>query len=315
MPHLADDFKPHPLFLNKHLQTILPSVIRRIKMEGVKERIHTPDNDFFDVFWHKKGFDKLVVILHGLESTPDRAYLLGMVRTLHTKGFDCVIIAFRGCSDELNNKYSSYHSGFYDDLHYFTSLGKLYKENYLLGFSLGGNVVLRYMGTFPNNPFIKAAAVSVPIDLTTSSEEFRKPVNKIYMNRFITKLRAKVYAKLKQHAVEMDVEALEKAKNFHDFDHLYTAPAHGFKNEYEYWKTCSSLPLFPSILKPFLLINAQNDTFLSPLCYPIELAEKQQNFFLLTPQYGGHVGFSESMFFKKHFWHEQKVAQFFSEEW
>jgi len=289
------------------------------KVKGVnyeRKRIVTPDDDFLDIDFSTVGSKTIVIITHGLEGNSERAYARGMVRAVNNASWDAVAINLRGCSGEPNNLYLSYHSGKTDDLdlviHHI-------KENYdydkimLVGFSLGGNITLKYLGEQGENanPLIsRAVAISVPIDLEDSAVQLAKKSNVLYMNRFVKMLKPKMIGKAERFPEWGLVrEDILKMSNFYDIDELYTAPAHGFKNAKDYWEKCSSKPSLSKIRIPTLLINALNDPFLGKPSYPFKEAENSKFFYLETPKYGGHVGFIND-FKMNNLWIEKRTIGF-----
>jgi predicted alpha/beta-fold hydrolase len=184
----------------------------------------------------------------------------------------------------------------------------------LIGFSLGGNITLKYLGEQGENinPIIKrAVAISVPIDLEDSAVQLTKKSNAMYMKRFAKMLVPKLAEKANRFPecglTNSDVSNL---KTFYDFDDIYTAPAHGFKNARDYWKKCSSKPFLPKIKIPTLLINALNAPFLGAPSYPFSEAENSEFFYLETPKYGGHVGFLNNYKMNGELWNENRAIAF-----
>jgi len=167
----------------------------------------------------------------------------------------------------------------------------------VVGFSLGGNLVLKYLGERADAvpTVIRAAvAVSVPVDLLGCADALERPGNFIYRWRFLRTLRQKVEIKATQFPGQIDTTAFEDIRSLRDFDEHYTAPLHGFSSAEDYYRRCSSRPLLPNITVPTLLINAANDPFLAPTCFPHNAALCNPHFSLLVPTYGGHVGFVET---------------------
>jgi predicted alpha/beta-fold hydrolase len=286
--------RPTALF-NRHLETIYPSLFRKPKfIEAQRERIATPDQDFLDLDWYGNGSSRLVIISHGLEGNSKRSYVLGMARAFLQLGYDVLTWNYRGCSEELNRQPRFYHSGATDDLHTVVA-SVLEKDDYknisLIGFSLGGNLTLKYLGENHSSvKFIKQAVViSVPLDLGSSSDVLGRPVNWLYTKRFLMSLKKKVVSK----ALVVDLPIvlnLDSVSNLREFDDRVTAPLHGFKDADDYYKRNSSLPFLPKISCPTLILNARNDPFLSPACYPERIANPAIQ--TLYPAHGGHVGFT-----------------------
>jgi uncharacterized protein len=292
------DYKP-PLFLfNAHLETIYPALMRRVKLQPYqRERIATPDNDFLDLDWLKQSSPRLAIISHGLEGNTQRAYMKGMAKALFAHGYDVLAWNYRGCSEEINRQLRFYHSGATDDLDHVIrhALGSgLYNEINLIGFSLGGNLTLKYLGEKRNRPeaIKKAVAYSVPMDLHTSCLQISQPGNWIYTQRFLKSLRKKVTEK-SNYRKELDIRALSKIKTLMEFDDHFTGPIHGYKNALDYYEQCSAIRFLDQIALPTLIVNAQNDPFLSKECYPSDQLKTHPFVKVEIPQRGGHVGFTQ----------------------
>jgi predicted alpha/beta-fold hydrolase len=310
-------YQAPPLMSGGHIQTIYPSLFRKIDSRFYqRERIKTPDNDFLDLDWVKNGHRRLAVISHGLEGSSARSYAAGMARAMAGARWDVLAWNFRSCSGEINRQPRFYHSGATDDLSTVINyaLEKGYGEIALIGFSMGGNITLVYLGErgASLHPAIKKAAVfSVPCNLADSSAQLAKPQNRIYMKRFLKMLHKKIIRKKALFPEIIDDKDFESIKDFKDYDNRYTAPLHGFKNAEDYWEKCSSAQFIEKITIPALIVNAENDPFLSGGCYPREEAKKSEKVFLEIPSSGGHVGFIS---FNKtgNYWSEIRALQFLS---
>jgi len=304
-----------PLFLfNAHLETIYPSLLRRVELQPyVRERITTPDEDFLDLDWLKQGSSKLVILSHGLEGNTYRSYMKGMARAVFNQGFDVLAWNYRGCSEEMNKAPRFYHSGATDDLatvvNHAHALNQYHEIN-LVGFSLGGNLTLKYLGEDRSRPasLRKAVGISVPMDLHTSCIKISQPSNWIYSQRFLRSLRKKVLQKSRLLS-GIAVQGLEKIKTLQEFDDHFTGPMHGFKNALDYYQQCSSINFVQHITLPSLIVNAANDPFLSKACYPYVLLKDHAFVTFESPSRGGHVGFAQ---FNKNglYWSEQRVLDF-----
>jgi predicted alpha/beta-fold hydrolase len=301
-------------FFNAHVETIYPSLIRKVELQPYqRERITTPDNDFLDLDWLKQGSFELMIISHGLEGNTQRAYIKGMARVGYQQGLDVLTWNYRGCSEEMNKVIRFYHSGATDDLatviDHANSLGQ-YKRIYLVGFSLGGNLTLKYLGEKRPRPesVKKSITFSVPMDLHTSCEKISKPSNWIYSQRFLRSLRKKVIDKSKIMR-EVDSRGLDKIKTLREFDDHFTGPIHGFKDALDYYRQCSAIRFVREISIPSLIISAANDPFLSAECYPHELLKAHPHVLFESPAQGGHVGFTQ---FSKNglYWSEQRAIDF-----
>lgn len=311
-------YKAPLLFRNNHLNTIYPALFR--KVNGVvyeRERFYTPDEDFLDLDWSINHNKQLVIVLHGLEGSADRAYIKGIIKYFNQNNWDGVGVNFRGCSGEVNWKLNSYHMGASDDLDIIIKhiiKEKKYQKIALVGFSLGGNVVLKYLGEQGKAlaDIVKAAvAFSVPCYIPTANKKIDQWYNWLYLNRFLNSLNAKVLEKNKKFPDKLKV-TYPLPRNFRTFDDQYTAPLHGFKDAADYWERCSSRQFLNDINVPTLIINAKDDSFLSKECFPIEEANLSKWVYLERPNWGGHVGFVT--FGKKNtYWSEERAMQFVQE--
>ncbi|CCO24924.1 YheT family hydrolase [Maridesulfovibrio hydrothermalis] len=309
-------YKPKRPLQSGHIQTILPRLFRKVCLPPVvRRRIETPDGDFLDIDWHLAGSSRLAVIAHGLEGNSRRAYVLGMARALVLAGWDCITYNFRGCSREMNRRPGIYHSGDTRDLDTVLKHGLahgIYDDAALIGFSMGGNQVLKYLGEHPEKvpaKVKKAIGISVPCDLAASAERLCHRSNFIYNQYFLRSLKNKIKLKHKQFPDLYPLEKLSSIRNIIDFDNAYTAPVSGFKDAADYYEKSSCNQFLPDIKIPALIINAKDDPFLTPECYPINEAENSPSLSLQIPNYGGHVGFSD-LPIEKQLWSEDRVVRF-----
>jgi predicted alpha/beta-fold hydrolase len=300
---------------NGHLQTILPNILRRVDLHKPRrEEIETPDDDFLELDWYDaKDSRKLVILSHGLEGNSRRRYMKGMAKYMHSNGYNVLAWNYRSCGTRINQQLRFYHSGDTEDLDTIVryALSKsLFDSIYLIGFSMGGNISLKYLGEKRESldSRIKAAVTfSVPLDLIGSSRLLSKWWNRFYMRRFLKSLRKKVEAKVLQYPDKLSLENFDTIKSFKGFDNQFTAPIHGFRDAFDYWKKSSSLYYLEHIKVPVLIVNAQNDSFLSPTCFPYELAEKSTLIHFEAPVSGGHVGFWS---WSSVFWTEKRAWEF-----
>ena len=314
MPLIETDYKPPLLFKNRHVNTIYSSLFRKTKPLSFKrKRIETLDDDFLDIDLIENGSRKIVILCHGLEGSSDSKYIQATVKLLSLNGYSVAAMNYRFCSGEINRQLVTYHSGKTDDLHAVINyVLPNYDSVYLVGFSLGGNLILKYNGDslFSLSPKIKAnVAISVPVDLKGSSISLKRFENVLYRWRFLRTLSKKMHLKHQQFPNELDVVPLKKVKNLTDFDDFFTSKINGFKDAEDYYLKASSKQFIPNITKPTLLINALDDPFLSESCFPISEAEENPNFYLMTPFHGGHVGFISKGAF---YWSEIQILNFFN---
>lgn len=298
MPVQTSDYKGPPFFyLNGHFETVIPSISRKI--EGVKyqrERIDTPDDDFLDIDWIRSGNKKLLVISHGLEGNSDRHYVAGLAKLFNQNGWDILAWNNRTCGGEMNRQKILYHHAASYDLRTVIEHANKkfdYKAISLVGISMGGGQTLRYLGErdFPIPANLhKAVAISAPCSLIESAKTLDLAINKVYANKFLTRLRAKIKQKAAQFP-EIDITGIDEIKTLKEFDDRYSGPIHGFKGAKEFYEFCDPFPFIKQIHVPVLLLNALNDPLLQGDCYPYALAEAMPNLFLETPKRGGHVGF------------------------
>lgn len=312
----ASRYRPPCLFSNGHLQTIYPSVMRRLDHGFYeRERIETSDDDFLDIDWARAGNDRVAVLSHGLEGNSRRPYMVGMAAMLNQHGWDAVAWNYRTCSEEMNRQLRMYHNGATDDLDTVVkqvlSTGA-YTSMALVGFSLGGNLTLVYLGSLAptlDARIQKAVVFSAPCDLRASAIELAKPVNRLYMKQFLDSLHEKIRRKQALLPGRINDDDFQRIRNFKDFDDRYTAPIHGFRDAEDYWSKCSSGQFLPMITIPTLIVNAGDDPFLADGCYPVQEASRSKYVYLETPASGGHVGFVQ--FNKNHrYWSEERAVEF-----
>ncbi|MEI6322555.1 MAG: alpha/beta fold hydrolase [bacterium] len=317
MPLIAfSSFKPPLGLANGHLQTILPVLFRRVApITRERERIETPDGDFLDLDWNREPrSERLLIITHGLEGSSTNASVQGMAAAFHRVGWDTLAWNLRGCSGEPNRLLRTYHSGASDDLErVIDHAGHGYHEIALIGFSIGGNLTLKYLGDLGsaiNSRITGAVVCSVPCDLASSARALEKPINRIYMNHFLRDLRRKIWVKAAEFPGAVPTSELKRMRTFREFDGTYTAPLNGFLSAEDYWAKASSKPSLIGITVPTLMISALNDPFLGPECYPSDIAETHPHLHLETPSSGGHLGF---LSLNTGFWSERRALEFLNQ--
>lgn len=294
-------YKPPFWQFNAHIQTIYPSLFRKIDISYQRERVELPDGDFLDLDWSRvgQGNKKLLIVSHGLEGDSTRHYVTGMIKKFNNNGWDGLGWNCRSCSGEMNRLPRFYHHGDVEDIRYVVNYAintYNYEEVVLVGFSMGGSMTIRILGENPEllpKQVKCGVAVSVPLDLFSSVFELYKKGRRFYMQRFIDKLGKKIKVKEAQHPNNPIIrhDGYEKIKNFEDFDNRYTAPLYGFKNAHDFYRKAAAKPFLKNIEVPTLIIQAVNDPFLSPECLDLGDAEGNSNLHLHLLQQGGHVGF------------------------
>ena len=278
--------------------TLFATLSRRVpEVAYQRERVEMADGDFIDVDWSRVGSRRLVVVSHGLEGHSRRPYVAGMVRAFNRGGWDAAAWNFRGSSGEVNRTMTFTHSGATDDLAAVVDAALAtgrYDTVALVGFSLGGNLTLKYLGErgdrLPEK--VRSSVVfSVPCDLEGSAVRMAERVNVVYMRSFLSDLKARFAAKAMQFPGRVTLDGFSKIRTFKEFDDRYTAPLHGFTGAVDYWTRCSARGFLQGNRRPTLLVNAKDDPFLVESCFPVEAAARSEWLHLEVPERGGHVGF------------------------
>lgn len=308
---------------NGHLQTIYPALYRRIQpVNCSRERLLTPDQDFLELDFYGSDQQPLVILLHGLTGSSSSAYIQGLQTALNYNGFSSVAVNFRGCSGESNNTACCYHSGETQDLAFvYQNLRSRYLNRPIavVGFSLGGNVLLKWLGETEIQSLFAAVAVSVPLVLSVCASRLDRGWSKIYCQRLLSEL--KVYLQIKQQhliAIGKLAEAekirqlgdLKNINSFWQYDNQVVAALYGFKDVHDYYLKSSSRQYLNRIQVPCLVIQADDDPFMTAEVLPkrSELSAKVQ---LEVTRGGGHVGFvTGNKLFHAEYWLEQRIPGF-----
>ena len=283
---------------NGHWQTIVPALTRRVRdFTYQREALSTPDHDTLQLDVLAAGSSRLVVIAHGLEGDSNRPYVRGMTRAFHREGYDVLAWNFRSCGGAPNRQLRFYQSGATDDLHHLLTHWPFitrYTDIVLVGFSLGGNLTLKYLGEQGSSllPTIRGGITfSVPLDLAACARRITHPSNRVYHRRFLRQLKQKIVRKHPTFPRDLPLEALADVRTLVDFDDRYTAPLHGFRNAQDYYEQCSSKQFLDDIAVPTLIVNAQNDPFLPQSCYLTYPPRRETAITFVAPVQGGHCGF------------------------
>ncbi|MDP1998186.1 MAG: alpha/beta fold hydrolase [Rhodoferax sp.] len=286
-----------------NLQTIWPALYSRRtsgpRAQYRRERWTTPDADFIDVDWLQDSPGQtLVVMFHGLEGSSGSHYVEAMAEFARANSCAFVVPHFRGCSGELNLGPRAYHSGDFEEIGWI--LARLRQQHggpiVAVGVSLGGNALLRWaeeMGGQAARVVQAVASVSAPVDLAASGGEIGRGFNRlVYTRMFLNSMKPKALQKLAQHPGLFNADDLRGARNLYEFDNVFTAPLHGFKNTQDYWTRASAKPHLNQIRIPALLVNALNDPFVpaGSLPHPQDVGHHVT---LWQPAQGGHVGFAQ----------------------
>jgi predicted alpha/beta-fold hydrolase len=319
MPIINQSTYPGPprYLFNGHLQTIIPSVFRKI--EGVtyeRERFLLSDGDFVDIDWLDTRSKKLVVLTHGLEGDSGRHYIKGTAKLFSQNGWDVLAWNCRSCSGEMNKAFRLYNHGEIGDISELINHAlrtKNYEKIVLVGYSMGGNISLKYVGAKGKGlPDVVrgAAAFSAPTNLKTSAELLDLPKNRFYRDRFMKKLTKKISAKSELYPGKLDMSRLKNVKVWKDFDDFFSAPVNGYRDADDFYEQASAVNFIKEVRIPVLICNAQNDPILNADCAPKALAEKHPFIFVETPKTGGHVGFLVKN--DEFAWSERRALDFLS---
>jgi predicted alpha/beta-fold hydrolase len=307
-------FRPAWWLPGPHLQTLYPSLFRRRQAPALtRERLELADGDFVDIDWTASNGDMTVLILHGLEGSLESHYTGGLLCALERSGYTAGLMYFRGCSGEPNRLPRSYHSGDTGDLDaVIRHIRKLQPGKPLaaIGVSLGGNVLLKWLGEQGGDAAITTAiAISVPLDLHEAAIKLGNGASRIYQHHLLKRLRCSVSIKATRHEPPFPVDRLDELDSFHKFDNEVTAPLHGFRDVDDYYARSSSKQFLKRIAIPTLLLQALDDPFLPSEALPGN-DELGTAVTLELARHGGHVGFvTGSNPFKPRYWLEERALQ------
>lgn len=320
---VQSQFKPAWWLPFSHMQTIWPALVRRRNRALIAklqhERLELPDGDFLDLAWlGKDETGPIVIVMHGFEGSLESHYSLGMLHALREHGLRSVFMHFRGCSGTPNRLVRGYHSGETSDLAFLAEVLKGREPKTLLaavGYSLGGNVLLKWLGeTERRNPLVAAVAISVPFELIGAVRRIQRGFSRFYQWYLLRHARKRLQHKLRQHAgFDEHVERLKSVKTIVEFDDLLTAPLHGFKNAMHYYQEASSRQFLRHIAVPTLIVHAKDDPFMTTEVIP-EKTELSSCVQFEMSERGGHVGFVSGAYpWKPKYWLEERIPQFFLE--
>lgn len=312
-------FSPAVFLRNRHLQTILPNLGLRILRHPPlsREQLELPDGDFLHLDWLAGGADQaepLLLCLHGLEGSSRSNYALDLLHAAGRAGWQAAVVHFRGCSGTVNRLNRSYHAGETGDLAEVLAhiaRRRRFSRLFAVGYSLGGNVLLKHLGeTGPSSPLDAAVAVSVPFDLDGAARSVSGGVSRLYQYLLMRKMKQRVRQKAGTLAGEIDVPAALRSSGFAEFDELVTAPLHGFAGCKDYYARCSSRQFLGSISKPTLILQARDDPFLDSRYLPAE-GELAESVRLEISRRGGHVGFvAQKKPWQPYLWLPRRIFEF-----
>jgi predicted alpha/beta-fold hydrolase len=313
-------FKPAWWLSNPHAQTMYPTLMRRRSIRAEREeRVELPDGDFIDLVWAEHGLSAqtpLVIFLHGLGGSMESSYVAGQMRAFNQCGWRAVLMHFRGASREPNRLARAYHSGDTGDLDYIVRVLHQREPQTLkamVGISLGGNVLLKWLGEQGAQSLVQAAvAVSVPFQLRLVADRINQGFSQFYQMYLLKRLKQMFIRKCEKYKETMpfSTQELNALRCFWTFDDVITAPLHGFPHVHAYYAQSSSRQYLKHIKTPTLIIHAQDDPFMTPLAIP-EAEELSEAITFELSLKGGHVGFiTGDIPGKPIYWLDQRVPEF-----
>ena len=313
-PHVIPAaFRPAWWLPGAHLQTIWPALMPcRIPAPLRRRRLELPDGDFIDLDWiGDRG--PIVVILHGLGGDGTSHYVRGMLKAVALRGWRAVLMHFRGCSGEPNRLPRGYHAGETGDLDTVIAMlrhNEPHTPLAVVGYSMGGNVLLKWLGERGGSaPIRAAAAVSVPFDLANAASRVHQGFSRIYERRMLRSLQQLVMRKGAVLSLPWDDQTITAIKSLREFDDRITAPLHGFRDADDYYARATCKPYLLHIDTPTLVLHAVNDPFMSPWTIP-KARELSAAMTLELSSTGGHVGFVGGKPWSPHYWLESRVPAF-----
>ena len=316
-------FSPAWWASNRHAQTLWGKLVRRSGSVPTRRELwETPDDDVLEIrrLDAAPGRPRLI-LLHGLEGTIRSHYLGGILGEALQRGWGADLLLFRSCGEQPNRARRFYHSGETTDLAFVVE--RVVREHpsspiALAGFSLGGNVLLKWLGERGSDlpPTLRAAsAVSVPFDLSRSATHIDRGFARVYQAHFLRSLRRKVLAKMERYHDLVDPERLALVRSIRDYDDVVTAPIHGFEGAEDYYTRSSAIRWLAKIRLPTLLLSAVDDPFLPPAVLEEVrgIAKANPALQIEFPTRGGHVGFVAGRVpWRPFYWGEWRTARFLS---
>ncbi len=307
---------------NAHVQTVLPRILRpKPLFRPHWQRLDTPDGDFVDLAWSEDAARKdaikkpVLIVFHGLEGSFKSPYANGLLHAFSQQGWLAVLMHFRGCSGTVNRSVKAYHSGETEDARFFLShIHERFPGNpkAAVGFSLGGNMLSRYLAKYVDDPLLHMAAiVSAPFELASCSRRMEEGLSLLYNRYLLASLKRTALAKvpLLRQQLDLSEKTIADIKTLWEFDDLITAPLYGFTSAADYYSRCSGLPVLSDIKLETLIIQAADDPFMSDaviLRHALPANIKYRLF-----ENGGHVGFLSGSVTRPRFWLEKTLPYYF----
>lgn len=316
-PRPSTPFEPAWWCRGAHAQTTWQALFRcSPRLDYAREVIDLPDGDFVDVDWADHPEGPLVVLIHGLGGSSRSPYIRGLGAALRRQGFGVAAINLRGAGGRPNRRPKTYHSGHTADLdHVLGVIAERFPTRSLhaVGFSLGGNLLLKWLGEHPDTDRLRsAAAVSVPYRLDEAARRMNRGASRLYRAHLLRGLRQSTRQRHRLFIGRFDAEAVANARDFFRFDDLVTAPVNGFSGARRYYALCSSLPFLRFITVPTLLLHARDDPFMTTQVIP-RADERSPAIRLELHDHGGHVGFVGGRWpWKTRYWLEERIPAYFA---
>ncbi len=316
-------FQPARGLSNPHLQTLFSPLLRkRPGLSRWRERITLSDGDFVDLDWAGPTAGPIVMILHGLTGSSNSLYALGLQQALLSMGIRSLVLNFRGCSSEPNLLPRSYHAGDTADL---AEVYQIIKKRHphtpvaIAGYSLGGNVLLKWLGEMGDQSTVSAAvAVSVPFELEKGAARLNQGFSRIYRNKMLNELKRSFIQKQKAfqqqrtsaHLTTLaQLGDLKRHKTFYEFDEHVISKLHGFSGARDYYQKSSCRQYLNRICTPTLIIHSKDDPFTTPDSIPTHQEVSEAVRLEITDQ-GGHVGFVSGKLSDPVYWLEKRIPIF-----
>lgn len=312
------EFVPAKGLKNPHLQSLFPTFARRrLQIERQRELLELPDGDFLDIDHIGKGEDLTIIILYGMAGSANSPYVKGLMQAIIKRGWRGVLMYYRGCSGQPNRLPQTYHLGQTNDLTLlFNYLHNTCPKTRLaaVGYSMGGNLLLKWLGENPQQSLIQAAvAVSAPYDLRAASAAIRQGKGRFYQWLLLRDLRRYVNNKYQYPNATISLKSIAEVKSFWSLDEKVTAPMNGFRNAVDYYHRSSCGPWIKYITTPTLIIHAKDDPMIPAATIPPNNAFTQTVTLELS-EYGGHVGFVGGSLHKPDFWLDKRIPEFLKEQ-
>jgi hypothetical protein len=314
------DFHPAWWLPGPHGQTLWPALFRfKPRLALRRERVELPDGDFLDLDWTNGEQGPIVLVLHGLEGSSDSGYARGLLSRVAAHGWRGVVMHFRGCSGEPNRRTRSYTAGDTRDLAHVVGLLRQRDPASPLacvGYSLGGNMLLKWLGETGSTALDAAVAVSVPFLLDSAAQRMRRGFSRLYQRHLLAHLRAHYRRKQQKGlALPLPLRDMARLRDFYAFDDRVTAPLHGYAGVHDYYARASCRRYLRGIRAPTLVIHALDDPFMLPSVIP-QADELSDSTTLELSRHGGHVGFVSGAWpGRADYWLEQRIPAFLAQHW